>query len=76
MWSCRFGGRPKLEILEETIAYYSEDPNRRSISEDGDGCYYLHPENGNRCAVGRCLTRPLVDNLEVSRKILDGPRQS
>lgn len=40
-----------LELLEETIAYYSADPLRRA--SDRNGCYYNN--NGKYCAVGRCL---------------------
>ena len=42
----------KTEIIEETVAYYSEDTSRRSI-ETGGGCFYNY--NGKMCAVGRCL---------------------
>ncbi len=43
----------KLEIIEETVKYYSEDTSRRS-KKDGR-CVYLSPE-GNNCAFGRCCT--------------------
>lgn len=42
----------KLEIIKETIAYYTEDPIRRAIN--GISCSY-HTEDGRKCAVGRCL---------------------
>lgn len=44
--------KTKLEIIEETVAYYSEDVNRRASTEFG--CYY-HTEDGRNCAVARCL---------------------
>jgi len=47
--------KTKLEILQETYNYYS-DPNKRGINKNG-GCSYL-TEDGNMCAVGRCLTNP------------------
>jgi hypothetical protein len=51
--------KTKLEIINETVEYYSEDVNRRalSINKDGsvDGCKYL-TNDGKMCAVGRCLT--------------------
>lgn len=40
----------KLEIIEETTAYYSEDTSRRSI--ENDMCLYFGP-NGKRCAFSR-----------------------
>ncbi len=48
-----------LKLLEETVVYYSEDPeNRRCVSEGG-GCYYS-PISANKpysegCAVGRII---------------------
>lgn len=57
-----------LEILEETIAYYSEDPSRRAstakpvpksgiVSGTPNTCWY-YTEDGRMCAVGRCLLDP------------------
>lgn len=50
------------EILDETIAFYGADPaGRRSTVRvhqemtTTESCRYVSPE-GNRCAVGRCLT--------------------
>ncbi len=43
----------KLEILNETVDFYSADPKRRSYSVV-DGCTY-NSEDGTHCAVGRCL---------------------
>jgi hypothetical protein len=43
----------KLEIIEETIKFYSEDINRRALV--GDLCAY-NTEDGKHCAVGRCFT--------------------
>ena len=40
-----------LEILDETIEYYTHNP--RGIT-DGEVCLYL-TEDGKKCAVGRCL---------------------
>lgn len=44
--------KTKLEILEETVAYYSEDPSRRSIGYNSE-CVYYGPDN-KRCAYARC----------------------
>lgn len=43
------------EIVRETVEYYCNNP--RALSEHGD-CLYL-TEDGNRCAVGRCLKKPV-----------------
>lgn len=43
----------KLEILNETVDFYSADPKRRSYCEDY-GCTY-NGKNDTHCAVGRCL---------------------
>lgn len=45
----------KLEILEETLEYYSK--NNRGLSEDMN-CVYINSE-GDMCAVGRCLKNPI-----------------
>lgn len=49
----------KLEILEETVAFYSEDVDRRAYTE-GEGCVY-NTEDGKHCAVGRCLLPKLKE---------------
>ena len=48
----------KTEIINETVKFYSEDPNRRAI--EGSSClYYYRTESGvQKCAVGRCLIKP------------------
>ncbi len=43
----------KLEILEETIEFYSTDPSRRSL-DDAGSCVY-NAGTAQHCAVGRCL---------------------
>jgi len=48
----------KEEILDETVAFYSEDPKRRALKEDGK-CAYSTPD-GRHCAVGRCLKPSLL----------------
>jgi len=45
-----------LRILDETVAFYGEDPSRRATSEkDSTRCVY-HTDDGRMCAVGRLLT--------------------
>jgi hypothetical protein len=46
--------KTKIEIIEETVAYYSENP--RSVKYGSlSKCVYLN-ENGNKCAFSRCCT--------------------
>lgn len=42
----------KQEILEETIKFYSENPNLRGVVDGG--CAY-NGGSGKHCAIGRCL---------------------
>tara|TARA_R110000796_G_scaffold10289_2_gene34341 strand:+ start:3732 stop:4112 length:381 start_codon:yes stop_codon:yes gene_type:complete len=46
--------KSKLEILEETIEYYTTQQNSRSLNKQGE-CVYNN-EDGSHCAVGRCFT--------------------
>ena len=43
-----------LEIIDETVAFYSEDVTRRALV--GHSCEYV-TRDGRSCAVGRCLTK-------------------
>lgn len=45
-----------LEIINETVEYYSKDTKLRA-SKNG-GCYYFQESTGNMCAVGRCANKP------------------
>jgi hypothetical protein len=54
--------KTKLQIIEETAAFYMEDPNRRAKKAlpgtgAGEYCVYV-TEDGRRCAVGRYLLFP------------------
>lgn len=54
-----------LEILEETVAYYSEDTSRRAITTNGACKYIMFLANTVKmCAVGRCLADPNSLNNE------------
>lgn len=45
------------EIIEETAAAYTS-----LTLAMGDGeCYYIHPDTGNMCAIGRCCEAPDSD---------------
>lgn len=47
----------KMEIIDETVKFYSEDPSRRALSGGDYGpCVFNAPEN-KHCAVGRCLLK-------------------
>jgi len=54
----------KKQIVEETLAYYEKDPNRRAIHPESGECMYNLKDKGSlgkwngkykHCAVGRCL---------------------
>lgn len=47
--------KTKLEIINETVEYYSADPSRRGTN--GSTCEYL-TLFGQMCAVGRCMINP------------------
>lgn len=58
--------KTKIEIIEETAAFYNS--SNRGIDKTGGGsqCVYKDPSTGNMCAVGRCLeTLPENNNLSV-----------
>ena len=47
----------RQELLENTIAFYSEDVTRRAFDEGAGGCMY-QTEDGRNCAIGRELKSP------------------
>jgi hypothetical protein len=51
-----------LEILNETVQYYSEDVTRRGTNRTTGSCEYL-TEEGCMCAVGRCMSKPSRDMI-------------
>jgi len=46
--------KTKVEIIRETVDYYSQDTTRRSYDAERDLCCYLG-EDGRKCSVGRCI---------------------
>ena len=50
----------EIEIIEETANTYSS--SNRSMKSNGK-CYYTHPDNGNHCAVGRCMLEDTLTSL-------------
>src|SRR3990172_10153560 len=56
----------KLEIIEETVAFYGEDTTRRAADKSGR-CFYKINENS--CAVGRCFDKNYYQYDELSRQL-------
>lgn len=57
----------KLEIINETVSFYSADTKRRSVNgiKTTPNCQYIS-EDGRSCAVGRCLTSKVKDKVATS----------
>ncbi len=52
------------EVIDETVEYYSKNPRALNITDSGFvGCYYLHPNTGAMCAVGRCLNDEYLEKF-------------
>jgi|TARA_R110000744_G_scaffold22119_1_gene56825 hypothetical protein len=49
--------KTKQELLNNTIAFYSEDVTRRAYDEEGGQCMY-YTKDGRTCAIGRELKSP------------------
>lgn len=62
-----------LEIINETVAFYTEDPDRRAV-DDGGTCTYFDDNTGKMCAVGRCLVdaEEVADNWGDAEDLLEG----
>ena len=54
-----------LRILDETVAYYGKNPDKRRAATE-TGCQY-RTDDGRRCAVGRLLTDKELDLLVEKR---------
>lgn len=64
--------KSKIEILAETVAYYSEDVNRRAYNKIG-GCEYV-TDDGRMCAFGRCMIDPVNIPLPIpGRSVMNQP---
>lgn len=60
----------QLNLLEETVKHYTDNPEFRCISEDKHLCYYHRPTNavyykGKGCAVGRLLSPELAKSIDL-----------
>ena len=51
----------KVDIINETIKFYSKDPSRRSTK--AKKCLYKGP-NDKRCAFGRCMTEEALKLID------------
>lgn len=63
----------RLEFLEDTVKFYSEDVSRRA--KDGDMCCY-RTADGRACAIGRHISddktaRDLGSAIVFSRRVFD-----
>lgn len=54
-----------LNLLNETVDFYSEDVSRRAIDAEGS-CMY-NTEDEKQCAVGRCLTDEAIGKFGTVR---------
>jgi hypothetical protein len=62
-----------LEVLEDTVEYYSEDVSRRGVARsngDFENCVFL-TQDGKKCAVGRYLNKKDLEKISYSGN-LDG----
>lgn len=51
----------RLELLEDTVRYYSEDTKRRAVNNGN--CKYI-TEDGRKCAIGRLLPNDKIELLK------------
>jgi len=56
----------QLDLLDETVKYYSEDVTRRGFNEELKMCEYKTDE-GKMCAVGRCIDQNVMDYDKYNR---------
>lgn len=62
--------KTKLQIIEETVAFYSEDTNRRavvlienSLGDPGINPRCVYKSGEKNCALGRCADQEALDAL-------------
>jgi hypothetical protein len=51
-----------IDLLEETVQYYSEDTSRRGKDDRFFMCVYI-TDNGQKCAVGRCMIEEYAEEF-------------
>ncbi len=62
--------KTELDIINETVEFYSTDTNRRAITKKGN-CEYL-TSDGRKCAVGRCFDENKMnkDIYEIIKEVI------
>ena len=68
--------KTKIQIIDETVDYYSKNHRGKSLDHLIAGCYYRTPE-GHMCAVGRCLLKKHISSRSIitfgdSNDLFDG----
>ena len=53
-----------LEIVDETVDFYAEDPSRRAADPVDNSCCY-RTEDGRRCAFGRVMKEDVLDTVDA-----------
>lgn len=54
----------RREFVNNTVAYYSKDPNRRAMNKKGACKYYYR---GKKCAIGRFIPKnKYKENFDIS----------
>lgn len=57
-----------IEVLTDTVRFYSENPDKNRAISHGD-CLYLIPETGAKCALGRLLNETDLKYLEETEQL-------
>lgn len=60
--------KTKVQIIDETVEYYSADPKRRAVA-NMDRCFYYIEGDNRLCAFSRCMIDP-----RMGEKIAGGVR--
>lgn len=55
--------KSRLDIIKETVKYYSEDTSRRGFNKKQEVCVYYDKDTGCKCAVGRYVKDSYLDDL-------------
>lgn len=55
--------KSRLDIIKETVEYYSENTSRRGFNKEEGVCVYYNKDTGCKCAVGRYLKDSYLDDL-------------
>ncbi len=58
--------KTKLDIINETMEFYSADVSRRAMAADSYVCMYI-TSDGRKCAVGRCFDENKISQYTYDR---------